>query len=171
MISRRCSVPVRKLNDDHHLLRHVPARLLRKHPDTNEVIGVFADAFRPRPDEKGLSASWLEHFQDPTDRMEKAIDDLGAQRELAPKDRIATGRVADVADAFVAEGVRPRIVHDGKGYPSHAVVRQIDKAPDAAFERLARSAWSTLSAPSPQSIKRSKEAAQKRRAASRGKAD
>ena len=139
-------MPTRNLEDDDHLLRHVPRKHLAEDPATG-ALTLFAEAFRPRQGETSLSAAWIEFHRDEPDPAASAMDDLGATRQIKPKDRFATGSVSAVRQAFQAEGVKPRIVHDGEGYPSHAAVRQIDRAPDTAYERLAMDAWASLSTP------------------------
>lgn len=128
-----------------------------KNTETLEPIGFTPQAFELRDGEDHLSASWVQYF--PGARkvgISAAMDEFARVFEIKAKDRFAVGVVGAIKVKCAEQGVKVRIVHDGKGYPSHAAVRQISGSTLELFGLLASQAWAEMVAPPPSVIATSK---------------
>ena len=134
------------LKSEHHIVRYVPFGKLRK--DDNDIpIGVNHNAFLLRPDEAGLSVTWLEYFSgDRSAQVRSAVLAIRAS-EMHPttKRGFAIGKVAAIADTCEARQYKIRIIHwpedDNK---AHAEIRQLPRDDTVLLEQLAASVWSEL---------------------------
>jgi hypothetical protein len=131
----------------------VRANRILKDPDTLEPIGFLPEAFQLRDGEDGLSASWVQHFQgEKRVAVAAAMEEFAGVFEVKRKDRFALGAVGAIKAACAGEGVKVRIVHDGKVYGSHAAVRQFSAATFELSALLATEAWAAMVAPSAPAI-------------------
>ena len=134
------------LKPEHHVVRYVQFGKLRTDGDGN-IVGINYDAFLRRPQDDGLSVTWLEYF--PGDRNAQIVGAVHAIRASKmnpkPKSGFAVGKVAAIADACEARQHKIRIIHwpedDNK---AHAEIRQIPRDDTILLEQLAASAWSEI---------------------------
>jgi hypothetical protein len=152
-------MPTTNIPDQHELLRHVKSAKLELDPNTLEPIGFLPEAFELRQGEDHLSASWVQFFAGPRrTAVEAAANEFANGFEIKRNDRFALGVVGAIKSTCSGQGVKVRIVHDGKGYASHAAVRQFNTATFELMALLATDAWSKMVAPSPAVLKTSKDA-------------
>lgn len=134
---------VSNLDDDNHIVRHVPWARLRKDEDDN-VIGFLGQAFALREGEASLSAAWLEFAGHPTrdENIDSTIAAFQATRNIKRKDRFALGNVAEIKSACLQRNQKVRVVHEPvPGFDAHAALRQYNND-DELLELLAAEAWS-----------------------------
>ncbi len=134
------------LKPDHHIVRYVPFGKLRKDENDNP-IGINHNAFQLRPDEAGLSVTWLEYFAgDRSSQVRNAVLAIRAS-EMRPttKSGFAIGNVNAIVDACRQRQHKIRVIHwpedDNK---AHAEIRQLPRDDTPLLEQLAASAWSEL---------------------------
>lgn len=132
--------------DEDHLLRWVRNRSLIRDPETGQVNGVLADAFRLREGEDYLSALWCEYYAGGASEQScSAVADFSNQISVKPKDRFVRGRVAEIKAVCALHGHAVRIVHEPvEGVPAHAAVRRYRDDNLEMLEALATEAWASL---------------------------
>ena len=135
-----------KLPPDDHIIRYVSWARLRKDENDN-VIGVLGEAFRRRPDENALSATWLEYFSG--SRQKQVTSSVRAIRASKlcprPKSGFAIGNVDAISKACLQRKQRVRIIHEPEeDNKAHASVRRITRDDLELLEILATEAWAEL---------------------------
>jgi len=156
-------LPTTNIPDPDHLLRHVKSRLVDRDPQTGAAIGLLPQAFELTPDERGLSASWLEFFGDPASAQPAAaMAEFAAVYDVRKNDRFACGAVGDIKAACGRFNLKVRVVHDGDGHPSHASVRRFGGASLELLDLLAAEAWAEIVAPTSAALQISKVRAKAR---------
>ena len=141
-------MPPTKLPPEHHIVRNVPWGKLRKDDnDPEKVIGVLGEAFRMRPVEETLSATWLEYF--PGDKHQQINGAVRAMRaselDIKHKSGFAIGNVGDVAAVATAYNYSIRVLHEpADDNKAHVAVRRWPREDMPFFELLAAEAWSEL---------------------------
>jgi hypothetical protein len=133
-----------KLPREDHILRLVSPSRLRK-DENNVVVGVLHTAFERKPDEEGLSVTWLEYFAGPRAEQEVAAVHAMRASTITPGKNaaFAIGNVGAIADTCADRGHKVRIIHwpedDNK---AHAEVRQLPRDDILLLEQLAATVWS-----------------------------
>lgn len=135
--------------ESHRLVRHVKKRSLATDPENpTVVIGILGDAFRLRPDEDSLSASWAEFFATEPDQVRAAIEHFKTVYSVKKADRFAVGQVGEIKQACAEFGVAVRIVSEPMPkYDSHAAVRRYRDDNLELLEVLASEAWAQIATP------------------------
>lgn len=134
------------LKPEHHVVRYIQFGKLRTDADGN-VVGINYDAFLRRPNDDGLSVTWLEYFAG-----ERALQIASAVHAIRasnmnprPKSGFAIGNVAAIKGACESRQHKIRIIHwpedDNK---AHAEIRQLPRDDTVLLEQLAAGAWSEL---------------------------
>ena len=134
-----------KLPPDDHLVRYVPwGRLLKDENDN--VIGILGEAFRRRPDENALSATWLEYFSGSRQKqVTSSVRAIRASRSVGGKSGFAVGNVIAISKACAQRNQKVRIIHEPiKDNKAHASVRRIPRDDLELLEILATEAWAEL---------------------------
>jgi hypothetical protein len=127
-----------------HILRLVSPSRLRK-DENNVVIGVLHTAFERKPDEEGLSVTWLEYFAGTRPDQEVAAVHAMRASNISPGKNaaFAIGNVGAIVDTCTDCGHKVRIIHwpepDNK---AHAEIRQLPRDDLQLLERLAATVWS-----------------------------
>jgi len=107
-----CVVPSEYIPAEHSIVRCVTWSKLRKDADDN-VVGIFAAAFKMRDDENELSANWLDHFEG--DRPTKLTALLAVLRKSkykpSPKSGLAIGIAGEISEAAKRCNASIRIIH------------------------------------------------------------
>ncbi len=128
-------------------------------PDTSQPIGFSPQAFEMKAGEDSLSASWIEFFTGVRrDAVDAAVTEFAGAYEIRKADMFALGQVSEIRNTFSTQNIKARIVHDGKGYPSHAAVRQIQSARLETLQLLASRAWAKRVVPSANAVAASQKA-------------
>lgn len=128
-----------------HILRLVSPSRLRK-DENNVVVGVLHTAFERKPDEVGLSVTWLEYFAGARAQQEVAAVHAIRASNITPGKNaaFAIGNVGAIVDTCTDRGLKVRIIHwpehDNK---AHAEVRQLPRDDIQLLERLAATVWAT----------------------------
>jgi hypothetical protein len=141
-------MPPTKVPPEHHIVRNVPWGKLRKDDDDPEkVIGVLGEAFKMRPQDKTLSATWLEYFAGP--RQEQIVGAIRALRasklDIKPKSGFAIGKVGSIAAVAAAHNYSIRVLHEPEDdNKAHVAVRRWPRDDMTLFELLAVEAWSEV---------------------------
>jgi hypothetical protein len=131
--------------DNNHIVRYVPWARLRKDENDN-VIGVLGAAFRLRPDEEYLSATWAEFFGgEHKENLDCAVHAIRASDiDVRPKSGFAIGEVAAIKERCLADRNRHkiRVIHEKEDdNPAHAALRLWPRDNDALLELLAENDW------------------------------
>lgn len=152
-----------KLPPEHNIVRNVPWGKLRKDEnDPERVIGILGEAFRMRPNDEALSATWMEYFAG--SRQDKIFASIRAMRasnlKIAPKSGFAVGNVGKIATVAAARGHTIRVLHEPEDDNlAHAVVRRLPREDMALLEELATDAWSEIVLNADESIPKGAERA------------
>src|SRR6266436_2913290 len=104
-------MPTAYLPPEHHVVRYVPWARLRK-TDEDEVVGVLGKAFKLRPEEDYLSATWLEYFRGSSreTNVASSVRTIRASNiDVRPKSGFAIGNVGRVRDTCLADSRRHKI--------------------------------------------------------------
>jgi hypothetical protein len=96
-------MPRRRLRRDEHVVRQCSNSKLIK--EQGVVVGVFEEAFRLRPGEEYLSATWLEMFDGPQESQLKSVVVAlrGMPRDVKKKDGLIVLKVG-TAEAHRVQG-------------------------------------------------------------------
>jgi hypothetical protein len=135
-------VPIAYLELGHRVVRYVPWAKLRKDEDDN-VIGVLGVAFKLRPGEPYLSATWVEYFRSPDPVVDAIITIRGSEIDVRPKSGFAVGAVHRIDEECKLRRRRIRFVHEAsEDNKAHAALRGWPEDDDELLECLAEDAWS-----------------------------
>lgn len=154
-------MPPTKLPPDHHIVRNVSWGKLRKDENDN-VIGVLGEAFKMRPVDDYLSATWLEYFEG--DRLQKVHSTILAMRAssllITAKSGFAIGNVGRISEVVEEQNHSIRILHEPEDdNKAHVAVRRWPRDDMELFELIATDVWSELILNSDISIPRGSVAA------------
>lgn len=139
------------LDDEDHVVRHVPFQRLAKDSD-DVAFGILAAALEVRPqDNHQLSVNWLE-FYDGThkDRIAATVRAFRASRALegstvGRKSGFAVAKVGRIKQIGNDSDRRLRIVFSpSKGNPSHSLIQPLHAEETALLEALANEAFTEL---------------------------
>jgi len=134
-------VPSTKLDPEHRVLRYVPWTRLRKDEDDN-VIGVLGIAFKLRPGEPYLSATWVEFFQSDEPVVEAIRTIRSSKIEVRPKSGFALGIIKRIDEECKSRTRKVRFLHEAtEDNAAHAAIRGWPDEDDELLERLAEDAW------------------------------
>lgn len=131
---------------EHHIVRYVPFGKLRKN-ENGVPVGINHNAFLLRPNDTGLSVTWLEYFSgDRNAQVRNAVLAIRASNMLpTTKSGFAIGNVDAIHNACRQRQHKVRIIHwpedDNK---AHAEIRQLPRDDTVLLEQLASGAWSEL---------------------------
>lgn len=132
---------------EHHLMRYVPFSKLIRDDDDN-VIGVLGEAFKLRPSEEYLSATWVQfHLKGDLQRdIEAAVHTIRASElKPTPKSAFVTGKVEGIDAACRAKGRKIRFIHEREAdNEAHAALRHWPNEMPELFDRLASVEWSSI---------------------------
>ena len=139
-------MPITYLPLEDHVVRYVSWSRLRKDENDN-VIGVLGAAFRLRPAEEYLSATWAEFFQQ-TSREECVSAAVRAIRaseiRVSPRSGFAVGNVRRIKDACLADRQKHkiRIIHEPEDdNQAHTALRGWPREGDLLLELIAEEVW------------------------------
>lgn len=136
--------------DEDHLARYVKPMLVMRDEDTNEILGVFPQAFalRKDKDEEYLSANWLEYYNDLPKEVQiaKVLKDFKAGMTIAKTSALAIGIVGEIKGACSQHRKAIRVIHepDLPHMPAHVAVRRYQDDSSALLELLASTAWAEI---------------------------
>ena len=139
-------MPSTYIPPEHSLVRYVQWSKLRKDGDDN-VIGVFADAFKLRPTERNLSATWLEYFSGSRDEQITSAVQIIRRSRLKPKPKsgFAIGVVARISEAATKHKESIRVLHENEDdNPAHAAIHRWPRDNDDLFDELADEVWNEI---------------------------
>lgn len=147
------SMAVTNLGDQHHILRFVKHRALRRDENDN-VVGVLGEAFRLRDGESFLSAAWIEHYSGNTheERIAQSISTFcNVVMKVKKKDAFVSGNVQDIKLACAQFEQKIRVVSEPDGdHAAHVAIRQYRDNNDELLELLAGEVWAQVHFPAPQ---------------------
>ena len=132
------------LPPDHHVLRYVPYGKTVRDPDDDRIIGILGTAFRLRPVEPYLSATWIEHAGSGAFDLTAAVRKIRASDvDVRPLSAFAYGQVAAI-DAALKNGKKSiRFIHEPEpDNDSHAAVRGWPTDDPDTLDRIALQEWS-----------------------------
>jgi hypothetical protein len=134
------------LPDEAHVVRHVPAQLVSRDPNTEAVIGCFPQAFQLRPDEEYLSTSWLEFYLGSFLECTAAVAAaMSKTRKIGPSHGLAIGNVGRIKAACDEFSLKIRVIHEpDDDNPSYTAVRRFKSDNIELLELLANEAWSHI---------------------------
>jgi hypothetical protein len=134
------------LPDNDQIIRHIPAQLLIRDPETDAIQGCYPQAFQLRPQEEYLSASWLEFFRGNfLDCLAAVAGAMGRTRKVGPSHGFAVGNVGAVKEACSAYDMRIRVIHEpNDDSPCYVAVRRFKSDDITLLELLATDAWSRI---------------------------
>ena len=136
-------MPSTYLKPEHRIVRYVPWAKLRKDEDDN-VVGVLGVAFKLRPVEAYLSATWVEYFQSVDPTIDAILAIRASAIDVRPKSGFAVGMVERIDNECKNRKRKIRFVHEAcEDNVAHAALRGWPEDDDELFERLAEDAWST----------------------------
>jgi hypothetical protein len=134
----------RYLEETDRLLRYVPHSRLRRDDTTQEVIGPLPAAFRLRPGEEYLSATWCEFFAGaPEQQVSCAIMAVrGSTLKVTRNSAFTLATVAAIKGAMAT--FKLRIIHEPESdNPAHAALRRWPESEnDDLFQMIADDVWS-----------------------------
>jgi hypothetical protein len=112
---------------DHHVLRYVRKRLLRRDEDDNP-IGVLPHAFQRRPGEGYLSVTWIQHFSSDYEAgFRSSVNAMRSQLTVKPADGFTCGQVGSITTICSGRNCRVRILHEPEESNSgHSAWRGLD---------------------------------------------
>lgn len=134
------------LPSEDHILRLVSPSRLRK-DENSVVVGILHTAFERKPDEDGLSVTWLEYFSGTRGEQEIAAVHAMRASAMTPgrNSAFAVGNVGAVATTCADRNHKVRIIHwpepDNK---AHAEIRQLPRDDLQLLEQLAATVCSTF---------------------------
>ena len=134
------------LPPEHHVIRAVSPSRLRK-DENNIVVGVLHTAFERRPQDDGLSVTWMEYFAGSRDQqIVAAVQAIRASKITpSPNSGFAIGNTGTIATTCADRGHKIRIIHvpedDNK---AHAELRTFPRDELQLLERLAATVWAEL---------------------------
>ena len=136
------------LEPDHHVVRYVPWTRLRK-DELDNVIGVLGAAFRLRPDEEYLSATWVEYFSGAYDQcVIGAVKVIRASDiDVKPRSGFAIGNVARVKESCLADPQKHkvRIIHEPEGdNVAHTALRGWPRDNNSLLDLIAEEIWNEM---------------------------
>ena len=132
---------------EHHFAKYCSTKVLICDPDSNDVVGIAPQAYRPRPIDDGeLSGNHLEFFKAPS-----IAEDVAALAKhltdsklltIRPSGRFAVGQVGQMKVAAKSCGVEIEIIEDPivgpPADPAHALIMGISLNALLAQEELAK---------------------------------
>jgi hypothetical protein len=136
-------VPSTYLKPEHRVVRYVPWAKLRKDEDDN-VLGVLGVAFKLRPSEVYLSATWVDYFQSADPVVDAILTIRASDINVRPKSGFAVGVVERIDGECKSRKHKIRYIHEAcKHNAAHTALRGWPKDDDELFECLAEDAWGT----------------------------
>lgn len=140
---------IEAIPDDDSLLRYVKPKLVIRDPETNEVLGVWPNAFELREGEDGLSAAWIEFYKgDLASRLTQAVGVFRSVMDVRKSAMFVAGDVAAIKTACAQYNVAVRIVSEPEeGHAAHALVRRFRNDIPELQAELAEVAWCRLVPP------------------------
>ena len=139
------------LDDEDHVVRHVPyQRLARNSDDT--AVGILAAALEVRPqDNHQLSVNWIEFYNGThKDRIAATVRAFRASRavegsKVGQKSGFAVAKVGKVKQIGTDSDRRLRVVFSpSKGNPSHSLIHPLHAEDTTLLETLANEAFTEL---------------------------
>jgi hypothetical protein len=137
------------LPDEHHVMRHVKWKLLRKDDDGINAIGFLPQAFELGPKDEYLSVNWIEHG--PGDWGTRIRDSVWGIRRARPsiggggKSRYAIGNVRTIKEVCLRNTVRVRITHEPEtNNLGHSGIRRLPRDDLTLLEALADDAFTEM---------------------------
>ena len=129
---------------EHEIIRYVKHANLRR--DENDVVlGVLAAAFKLRPGEEYLSATWVDYFRVCVrfGRITGAVRAIrNSALKVTPKSGFAVGLVADIQRGCKEHGHRPRFIHEATpDNKAHVAVRLWSYENQDLLELMADELW------------------------------
>ena len=117
------------LPNDDHVMRFVPKARQHRDPETDQFIGLTAQAMELREEDNGgLSVTWVEHYGSygvlAKRRAAIAFRESLKTKRIGGEAVFATAQVKSIIDAGAGYNKSIRVVHDPvSGNPGHAEVR------------------------------------------------
>lgn len=130
------------LPNDAHIIRYISYTRLRF--DENQCpVGVIGEAFRRKPEEDGLSVTWIEAFSENGDHQRwAAVSAMRATIKVGTKSAFAWAVTGIVRDICIQRNSKIRIIHAPEdGNPGHTEIRQIPRDDDVLLDMLASEAF------------------------------
>jgi hypothetical protein len=141
---------ITNLPDEHHVMRHVQWKLLRKDEGGLTVIGFLPHAFELSPKDEYLSVNWIEYGEGDWDT--RIRDSVWGIRRARPsigggggKSRYAIGNVGKIKEVCLANNARVRITHEPeKNNLGHAGIRRFPRDDLTLLAALADDAFTDM---------------------------
>jgi hypothetical protein len=132
----------KSLPETDHIVRHVPFKLL------DDQGLPLPQAFELRPNERYLSASWLEFFAgDRAAELAGCATLMSHYRQIKPHDALAVGNVGEIKDACAEFDQKIRVVSEQDSDNlnlAYVAVRQVRTDNLELLELLAQDVWSDV---------------------------
>ena len=139
---------VQNIPDSDHVLRFLRVRDQFRDLESDELRGVHAAAFEPRPCDKGaLSVTWIEYFQGTSSTpLIKAIAAFRkAWGRSLQKPLFAKANVGSLKAVCKHAGKPVRVLHEPTtNNRGHAAIRRLQDAESVVFDQLAHDTFAEL---------------------------
>jgi hypothetical protein len=130
------------LPHEHHVVRYVSYQRTRR-DENDRVVGILSEAFRLRPDEAGLSVTWVEHFPGEwNEALQAAVAAIRRTTNVRKKSAFTWGLVETIHQTCRSRGHGVRIIHAPEdGNTGHSEIRQLPREDELLLELLATDAF------------------------------
>lgn len=133
---------------ENHIMRYVSPSRLIKDSDTDQVVGVIGDAFKPREVDNGaLSTTWIEFFDGDKERQIASSVNAIRKSNLKPVKNggYAIGNVGAIMEACQHYKTVVRVLHSPEpDNEAHAEIRNCPSDNHELFEMLAADVFTDL---------------------------
>lgn len=140
------AVPSKYIPNEHYLMRYVPYSKIAR-DENDEPVGLLPDAFKMRPGESYLSATWVDYFDG--SHQEAVADAVRCIRQssltVGAKAGFALGLVREISECCRARSRAIRIIHEPEDdNAAHVALRQWPVDDDELFHEMSVASWSRL---------------------------
>jgi hypothetical protein len=119
-----------KIPDLDHVMRFVPKQLQIRDSETDEFLGIVADAFRLRAeDDGGLSVTWIEHYGPKSNETyviaANGFRESRRTKTISKSAYFVVGNIGNAKSVALRYGKKIRVLHDPvEGNSGHAEMRR-----------------------------------------------
>ena len=127
------------LPDKEHIVRYASSSRII-HDEGGRPIGFFPEAFKLRPNENYLSATWLEYFSG--ERTQQLMEAIEAKKKggltIKRSGALSISNVGSFKSICSQNGARVRVIHETDlTNPAYASIRDYPREHDSLFSLLA----------------------------------
>lgn len=115
------------LPEDHSVVRFCPPKHIERDPDTEEIVGIFPEAWKLRENEDSLSVNWLEFFDDEgLSQLNHCIAQFKTNLKINKRSAFAVCQVAVFKNICSSRSNIVKIVYSPEdGNLSHSSIKRI----------------------------------------------